>query len=144
MLRDRVVALVVVCAAALVWAAPASAAPASAATASFFRTPSGLIRCAYTTGPTFLRCDTQYRTRFSGTKRCVEGDYGQGFGMTKTGRSRPLCISDSVYNRAAKVLRYGATRRYGPFVCRSRRTGLTCTNRRGHGWTLARETQRVF
>ncbi|MHB8490963.1 MAG: hypothetical protein ACYDA6_01950 [Solirubrobacteraceae bacterium] len=27
-----------------------------------FRTPSGQMGCYYTTGPTFLRCDTTYRT----------------------------------------------------------------------------------
>lgn len=118
------------------------AAPAPAATVNF-RTPSGLVYCGYTTGPDFLRCDTQYPTRFSG-RDCDEGDFGQAFGMTPTGRGRPLCVSDSVYDRKAKVLRYGTTRRYGPFTCTSRRSGLTCKNRRGHGWVLSRQRQKVF
>ena len=116
----------------------------AAAAITNFRTPSGLVYCASMTGPTFLRCDTQYRTRFSGTRSCVEGDYGEAFGMAKRGRAHPLCISDSVFDRRAKVLRYGTTRHFGPFTCTSRRTGLTCTNRSGHGWALSRENQRVF
>ena len=119
-------------------------APSAGAASVNFRTPSGRIYCAYTTGPTFLRCDTLYQTRFSGTRECSQGDFGQGFGMTETGRGRPLCISDSVYDRKAKVLRYGASRSFGPFRCTSRRTGLTCRNPRGHGWVLSRQTQKVF
>jgi hypothetical protein len=38
----------------------------------------------------------------------------------------------------APVLRFGQTRRLGSFVCKSRSTGLSCTNRRGHGWHLGR------
>lgn len=109
-----------------------------------FRTPSGLVYCASTTGPTFLRCDTRYRTRFTGTRECEQGDFGQAFGMTKTGRARALCVSDSVYDRKAKVLRYGATRSFGAFKCTARRTGLTCRNPRGHGWLLSREIQKLF
>ena len=134
----RSLALLAVAGAALAFAASAPAATVS------FRTPSKLVYCAYTTGPTFLRCDTRYRTRFSGTKECREGDFGQGFGMTRTGRGRALCISDSVFDERARVLRYGTSRRFGPFKCTSRTTGLTCRNARGHGWTLSRQRQRVF
>jgi hypothetical protein len=119
-------------------------APSAGAGSTDFRTPSGLIYCGYTTGPTFLRCDTRYQTRFSGTRECEHGDFGQGFGMTRTGRGRALCISDSVYDRNAKVLRYGTTRSFGPFKCTSRRSGLTCRNPRGHGWILSRQTQKLF
>jgi hypothetical protein len=118
----------------------AAAAPAHAFTN--FRTPSKLIYCAYGKGPSYLRCDTWYRTRFSGTKSCVEGYYGEAFGMNKRGAAQPLCVSDSVYDAHARVLRYGTTRRFGPFTCTSRRTGLTCRNRSGHGWTLSRQKQR--
>jgi len=42
-----------------------------------------------------------------------------------------------VQNRA-RVLRFGRVWRAGSFVCRSRSSGLTCVNRRGHGWWLGR------
>ena len=125
-------------------ACSASASTSSASSITSFRTPSGLINCAYITGPKILRCDTLYRTRFSDTKRCREGDYGEAFGMTPRGLAKPFCISDSVLNENAKTLRYGRTRHYGPFKCTSRRTGLTCSNRHHHGWTLPREAQLVF
>lgn len=38
----------------------------------------------------------------------------------------------------ARLLYFGQTWRGGSFVCRSRSTGLTCRNRRGHGWWLGR------
>jgi hypothetical protein len=129
------------CAVLSVATALLAAAPAAAVD---FRTPSNLIHCAYTQGPRFLRCDTFYRTRFSDTRKCEHGDYGQGFGMRPRGRARVLCISDSTYSEDARVLRYGRTRQFGPFRCTSRRTGLTCKNRRGHGWLLSRAVQRVF
>ena len=44
----------------------------------------------------------------------------------------------------APVLAYGRTWRRSGIVCRSRRTGLRCTNRTGHGFTLAREAWRIF
>ena len=37
-----------------------------------------------------------------------------------------------------RVLRFGRTWRLGGFVCKSRKTGLTCRNRAGHGWRLGR------
>ena len=43
------------------------------------------------------------------------------------------------------VLRYGETwRRPGYWRCASRSTGLTCTNRAGHGWWLGRRRSRLF
>jgi hypothetical protein len=121
----------------------ASAASASRVTATPFRTPSGQIGCYYTTGPTFLRCDVTYRTRFSG-KRCAEGEYGPAFGMTPSARAHALCVSDTAIEPRAPVLRYGTTRRYGPYTCTSRRNGLTCRNGRSHGWTLSRGRQYLF
>ena len=117
---------------------------AGSASATSFRTPSGLIYCSYQTGPKFLRCDTWYRTRFSGHKHCAMGDYGQAFGMRPHRRARVLCVSDSTFSEHAKVLRYGHKRRFGPFRCWSERTGLTCLNRGGHGWGLSRAAQSVF
>jgi hypothetical protein len=108
-----------------------------------FRTPSGHIGCYYTTEPTFLRCDVTFRTRFGG-KRCAEGDIGHAFGMTANGRARALCVSDTAIEPRAPVLAYGATRRDGPYACTSRPSGLTCKNRKGHGWMLSRRRQKLF
>ena len=42
------------------------------------------------------------------------------------------------------TLRYGRTWRNGAYTCRSRLTGLTCTNRAGHGLFLSRVSYRAF
>jgi uncharacterized protein DUF6636 len=127
--------------------APAADAQPSAHAARlvFFRTPSDLIGCMYSTRPAELRCDTRYATRFSrGRHHCGQGDVGQSFRMTRTGRVRVPCTSDAAFDPGARVLRYGAVRAFGPFECTSRRTGLDCTNAGHHGWRLSRERQKLF
>jgi hypothetical protein len=42
------------------------------------------------------------------------------------------------------VLAYGRTWRKAGFACTAQRTGLTCRNGSGHGWSLSRERQRIF
>jgi hypothetical protein len=50
-----------------------------------------------------------------------------------------------VAGRQARVLKYGHSRRFGRYTCKSRRSGLTCKNRlNGHGFTLSRARQKVF
>jgi hypothetical protein len=120
-------------------------AAASASTFHFFRTPSDQIGCVYQTGPRYLRCDVMYRTRFNGTKQCGEvGDAGQAFAMRPRGGTRLLCASDTVFQPGSRVMRYGTTRRFGPFRCHLSQSGLRCTNRAGHGWFLSRDRQRMF
>jgi hypothetical protein len=121
------------------------AAAAGASTFQFFRTPSNQIGCVYQTGPAYLRCDVMYRTRFNGTKQCGEvGDAGQSFAMRTRGRVKLLCASDTSFQPGSRVLRYGTTRRFGPFRCHLSTSGLRCTNRAGHGWFLSRDRQRMF
>jgi hypothetical protein len=43
------------------------------------------------------------------------------------------------WKRGSFVLGFGETFRLAGFRCVSRVTGLTCTNRDGHGWWLGRE-----
>jgi hypothetical protein len=122
--------------AAALWAAAFS----SAGTTRIFefRLPSKNIACAYAPSVNYLRCDI-----FSGLKpkphgSCREGDWSSIF-LPKTRRARPGCISDSVYNPNARVLRYGHTWKKGPYTCRSKRVGLRCRNRSGHGFFLSRQ-----
>jgi hypothetical protein len=110
------------------------AAAASGATRSF-RTPSGITHCLYSTkggpGP-FLRCD-------------VRGTGDTAFVLKQRGRGRRIRATDTVRNPEARVLRYGSVRNFGPFRCRSRRSGLTCRTRaNGHGFRLSRKRQEVF
>ncbi len=110
----------------------------------YFRLPSNNIACAYTAGfgKPYLRCDL-----FSGLKpkpkgKCREGSWAS-VSMTKTDKARPSCISDSVYSENAPFLKYGHTWKHFGFTCKSRRTGLTCTNTRHHGFFLSRQRWNV-
>jgi hypothetical protein len=132
-------------------AAVSVALPASARTLTYisFRAPSGNIYCAYNSAdsgsPAFLRCDI--RSHLHPAPRphtCVEGVYGESVGMTKTSAAHVLCISDTTYNPSARVLGYGTSWSRDGFRCTSRATGLTCTNTRGHGFFLSRESWKVY
>lgn len=93
-----------------------------------FRTPSEAAYCGLSEGepPVTLTCWTP----------------NDGFTtwMTVRGRSHKAYHADNrgLTQNLAPVLRFGKTWRAGSYVCRSRKTGLTCTNRRGHGWRLGR------
>jgi Family of unknown function (DUF6636) len=131
-------------------AAPTGGASATSNfTVVFFRTPSKNIYCAYNSAgagsPAFLRCDIRSRLLHPTPKphRCVEGVYGESVGMTKTGAAHVLCISDTTYDPKARVLAYGHTWARDGFRCVSRSAGLTCTNKRKHGFFLSRERWNV-
>ncbi len=69
-----------------------------------------------------------------------------GFTLDGRHKARRIKVTDTAADpNSAGVLRYGSSRRFGPFRCRSRRSALTCKSRSsGHGFKLSRETQRVF
>jgi hypothetical protein len=135
-------------AATLAVLALALAAPATAAALYIpFRLPSGNIFCAYANvaGTNELRCEIVSHLRPLPPRRGpCEGVWGRAVRMAPTGPARPICISDTVQDPRSRLLRYGQTFRRGGFVCVSHRTGLTCTNRTGHGWFLSRESSRLF
>jgi hypothetical protein len=120
--------------AATLTAALLAAAPAQAATRSF-KTPSRQIGCLVSTGAragdTFVRCDPLFLN-------------DRAYTLSATGRGRTIRISDTVFDPEAPVLAYGRRVRLGPFTCASRRTGLTCRNRRDHGFVISRQRRRTF
>ena len=120
--------------AATLTAALLAAAPAQAATRSF-TTPSRQIGCLVSTGAragdTFVRCDPLFLN-------------DRGYTLSATGRGRTIRISDTVFDPKAPVLAYGRRVRLGPFSCVSRRTGLTCRNRRDHGFVISRQRRQTF
>lgn len=126
-----------------------TAASASAFSMKTFKTPSGTSICGFfslDTGAKYLRCDV-YRATNSPPQRpkSCQFDYGFSFGIKPRGRAYRNCVSDAIADPSkTRALAYGSTmRRYG-MVCRSRTSGLTCTNRSGHGFTLRRDRQRLF
>jgi hypothetical protein len=120
--------------AATLTAALLAAAPAQAATRSF-KTPSRQIGCLVSIGAraadTFVRCDPLFLN-------------DRAYTVSASGRGRAIRISDTVFDPQAPVLAYGRRVRLGPFTCVSRQTGLTCRNRRHHGFVISRQRRRTF
>ena len=118
------------------------------ATASTFRTPSGNIGCLYTpasgSASVSLRCDLASVAHAPKRPSSCRLSYGRAFVLHGTGRARRACVGDTVLDPGARVIPYGSKRRFGPFTCRSRQSGLTCTSRYGHGFTLAKARQKLF
>jgi hypothetical protein len=109
--------------------------PASAAFRQFI-TPSRNIACGG--DARFLRCDILRHTWTAPPKpSSCEFDWGGAIGMTRRGRVKFQCVSDSMFND--HVLRYGRTWRNGRFRCTSRVTGLTCRNAARHGFRVSRQ-----
>ena len=124
----------------------AQAAQARPETLVGFRLPSRNIACAVEPAigraPAVLRCDV-----LSGLKprphRSCELDW-TGLSIGATGHTTPTCAGDTVADPRMPILRYGRTWHRGAFTCTSRRTGVTCRNRAGHGFVLARGHWRSF
>jgi hypothetical protein len=108
-----------------------------------FTTPSRNIGCFG--DATFVRCDiSQTRAKPPPKPRSCNFDWGNAFRLGQRGRARRICVSDSALG-SRHVLDYGRTQRLGRRItCTSRRTGLTCRNRDGHGFLLSRARVRLF
>jgi hypothetical protein len=130
-------------AAALALVVLAGSASASSMGLKGFQTPTRNIVCGGYTGsqPAWLRCDISsgLRPKPSRPKGC-QFDFGGTLTLGAAGRARIGCVSDAVLPdpSKARILAYGQTWRYGPFTCRSAKTGLTCRNLKGHGFFLSR------
>lgn len=130
------------CALALGLAGGAGAGPAVFIT---FQTPSKNIGCGFTDQPNFLRCDIDSGLKPEPAKpKSCEGDFGFAVGVKTTGKAYFLCVSDTVRNPTARILRYGTTWRRSGVTCSSSKTGLRCTNQGGHGFFLSRGHSNLF
>jgi uncharacterized protein DUF6636 len=116
--------------------------------ADTFRMPSGTVFCAYehySFAPVDLRCEIRGGIRPLPPKPATcDVDWGGGYSMRQTGPPHVLCIGDTIYDPKAKVLPYGTTRQFGVFRCKSRPSGLRCTNASGRGFFLSREHSYTF
>jgi hypothetical protein len=119
--------------AATAFVALLATATAAVASDAAFQTPSKKIACRVFTpakAKAEIRCDL-----FFLNDRAVT--------MTRKGRARLVHITDTIADPSAPVLSYGKTRRFGPFTCTSRTTGLSCHSKAGHGFTVSRQRQSV-
>lgn len=105
----------------------------SASTASGYaalRTPGQAVYCGWSVGegaPSSLICWTP-NDGYTISMR----DYG------RASRGRYVAGNRRLFQNRAPVLRFGRSMTWGPTVCTSRSTGLTCINGSGHGWWLGR------
>ena len=111
-----------------------------------FKTPSGNIGCGYFGAfqglPASLRCDIRSGLKPKPRRSC-DLDW-TGLSVGPTGRARAVCAGDTAYDPVFRALAYGRSWSRGGITCLSRRIGLRCTNRSGHGFFLARERWRLF
>ena len=112
-----------------------------------FRSPTGNIHCLMenTTDAHGVRCDLVEAT-VSYRKRPADCDldYGKAFYLDALGRGEVACHGDTIIDPRAPVLDYGRSIEMGRVRCTSERSGMTCRNDIGHGFTIARAKQHVF
>jgi hypothetical protein len=110
----------------------------------FFRTPSSNIGCLYSAEPgaggPYLRCDilSGLKPAPKRPKGCTL-DWKYGYRLRPTGPALTVCAGDTAVNRRAKPIPYGGKWSRGGFTCLSRKTGLRCHNRSGHGFFLSKQ-----
>lgn len=112
-----------------------------------FRSPTGNIHCALYdwNGGAEARCDLReltpsYRTPPAG----CDLDWGSAFGVGASGKGFLVCAGDTVMDPRNPVLDYGQAVSLGGISCVSARTGMTCTNAAGHGFSVAKAKQKLF
>lgn len=109
---------------------------------SAFLTPSGNIACIAFAD--FLRCDLkQNLARIPRQPQDCELDWGNYFGMGLKGKPQYLCVGDTAFGKYP-VLAYGKAWQFRDFVCKSEKSGLTCSNKDQHGWKLNKLKQKFF
>lgn len=113
----------------------------------FFRSPTGNINCLIATGDDAeARCDMQQLTpSFTRPPPGCDLEWGSSFAIGLSDRKGQLaCVGDTVIDPNAVELGYGETLSLGGITCMSEKSGLTCTNPAGHGFTIAKATQTLF
>ena len=125
-----------VCACAVVTASGSRAGESAHAAKAYpgFHTPKRAVFCRYAISrPLGLTC---WRPR-------------DGYTVAMHVYGKPITgfqyLNRHAYEDAAPTLRYG--RMWGSFRvigCKSTQAGLTCKNRRGHGWTIGKVSYEVF
>jgi len=117
-----------------------------------FKTPSGNIHCqlqALQNGDKatpYLRCDIlRIQGPLPPKPRNCDGEWGQAFSISQDAqRAQTMCYTDTVIDDRMQTLPYSSTWQHAGFNCISTPSGVTCTNRSGHGFGLSRASQKIF
>lgn len=128
----------------LVAATMAVLAPSASARVKFFQSPSGNIACVV--GGGLARCDILEHSWPTPPKPPgCQADYGNGVAVIGGHPGQYTCAGDSVFSPSAPVLEYGDKITKNRFTCKSKTTGMRCSNRNsGHGFFLSRTEVRLF
>lgn len=113
----------------------------------FFQTPSGNISCAiFGDGGGFVRCDMQQlKQTFVDKPSDCDLDWGAVFGIAGEAKvGEVVCHGDTLFGTSPMKLEYGRSVQAFGFICQSEKTGLTCKNAAGHGFTLSKARQKLF
>lgn len=115
----------------------------------FFQSPTGNIHCLYIPAADgeqgWLRCDMlEGEQSYKRPPQDCELDWGLSFYVGDRGEAGLTCHGDTVQNPTGAVLGYGSKVQYGSISCEVEKTGVTCKNRQGHGFSLSRARQKIF
>ena len=123
------------------------ASPALADDYVSFQSPTGNIHCGIFSDAsgTWARCDLKQLTRtYDYQPAGCDYDWGNSFEVAIDGKGYLACVSDAVFSPDNPVLPYGEAVSVGGVSCVSAKTGMTCTNAEGHGFSVAKAKQRLF
>ena len=129
----------------VVTAVAASSAAAGRTVLPGFRTPSGNIRCFVVDK---LYCSIQHSAYGARLQARCDLDW-HGFELGPAAKGTVYCTSNAPYDMGKqrpsnRILAYGKSFHRGAFTCSSRRTGITCRNRNGHGLFISRQAWRAW
>lgn len=112
-----------------------------------FQSPTGNIQCGLYRGDqgASVRCDLmELVPSYTRPPADCEFDWGRSFAVDDRGKGYLACVSDAVGDPANAVLGYGEAISLGGISCVSARTGMTCTNAEGHGFSVAKAKQKLY
>lgn len=112
-----------------------------------FRTPSGNIYCNGAVEMSEISCTIVSRSSGPALPRPASctGNWGHTFSLKARGMPRVECDNYTLRpSRYTDIAAYGQTANLGDITCTSERTGLTCRNLDGRGFSLSRASQRAF
>lgn len=116
---------------------------------TMFHTPSGNIHCALIEGDEggMADCEIIRIERFTlPLKRpaSCDLDWGNRFELSEDQGPAMPCYGDTVRDSASRILDYGDSMKAANITCTSEKSGLTCTDSSGHGFTLSKSRQSFF
>jgi len=120
--------------------------PTSVVHAEAFQTPTGNIGCTIAGGT--ARCDIVRRS-WSPPARPASCppivNFGQGLQVGSAGAGGVVCAGDTARDPSSARLPYGTASQVGAFLCVSRASGVTCSNRStGHGFQISVQRYQLF